>query len=345
MAGRDPRLAPFPRHGREHPERTDCGGGENGDDDDAKDGATSHPNYDALELFEIACHGGGDDENADAFTVAPDVVTYSLLYTHLLEKERGSIPLAASAAESLLQQAVAHSKKAAGSTRRRALAAARRRRSGTKTFREAESALRDLLGEDFGILEETPDLVVVNKPSGVVCFHQRATNAGKIGKKGKKNGDAADVSLEDALLSTGVPLSTLNAQARGLVHRLDRGTSGCLVLAKNDATHARLVADFFRRRVRKSYQCLVEAPSASSAAAAPHGRSTTSISPMPAPLTFPCTDDRRDRTTKWWNGTAVWESTGARRDSDGTQTSSACALCGGSGMAHCEGCTVRTRHQ
>jgi 23S rRNA-/tRNA-specific pseudouridylate synthase len=49
----------------------------------------------------------------------------------------------------------------------------------------------------------------------------------------------------------------LNADARGLVHRLDRGTSGCIVLAKSDECHARLVTDFFLRRNSKSYLALI----------------------------------------------------------------------------------------
>jgi 23S rRNA pseudouridine1911/1915/1917 synthase len=46
-------------------------------------------------------------------------------------------------------------------------------------------------------------------------------------------------------------------EGRGLVHRIDRGTSGCLVVAKTNECHALLLSQFFLRNVRKSYQALV----------------------------------------------------------------------------------------
>ena len=119
----------------------------------------------------------------------------------------------------------------------------------------------------FGIkvLHETPHLMVLSKPSGMVCFHKKSTTAGKLTKSRIKNqtgsqGDEAriDVSLQDALLHAGIPLSTLNAECRGLVHRIDRGTSGCIVLAKTNDMHAKLVTEFFLRKAKKSYQALVK---------------------------------------------------------------------------------------
>jgi 23S rRNA-/tRNA-specific pseudouridylate synthase len=107
-------------------------------------------------------------------------------------------------------------------------------------------------------LHETDDFVVINKPSGVPCFHKKKTTAGKIKKgKGKQKYMASDVSLEDALLNCNIPLSTLNPEAMGLVHRLDRGSSGCMVLAKTNEMHANLVAEFFLRRTQKRYLALV----------------------------------------------------------------------------------------
>ena len=43
----------------------------------------------------------------------------------------------------------------------------------------------------------------------------------------------------------------------GIVHRLDRGTSGVMVVAKNDEAHRKLVADFAERRIRRVYHALV----------------------------------------------------------------------------------------
>ena len=220
----------------------------------------------ALDLFTLACYGNKDNnESYDDFTVQPDIVTYSLLYSVLnlcsTHKEE---------ADEVLQQAQRMSKKAAGSKRRRAMAAARRRqkqpsRTAAPSFQQAEPEIRDLLGEDFAVLYENDDLVVVNKPAGVTSFHKHTTTAGKRRKRKNGNNKQADISLEDALLSPpGLSLSMLNAEARGLVHRLDRGTSGCMVLAKNDAMHARLVTEFFLRHIHKMYTCLVTpAPSSS----------------------------------------------------------------------------------
>ena len=74
---------------------------------------------------------------------------------------------------------------------------------------------------------------------------------------GNNNSFHADMSLEDVLLDVGIPLSTLNHDAIGIVHRIDQGTSGCIVLAKNNDVHARLVTYFFTRSVNKSYVALV----------------------------------------------------------------------------------------
>ena len=168
--------------------------------------------------------------------VSPDLVSYCLAY-------------AASRDSAFLEQAQKYTKKQTGSKRRKQLAAAKR--SKPSSAEEQLEALQNMLGDELAILKETSDYVVVNKPSGVACFHGKTTSAGKSGK---------DTSLVDALLQNRVPLSTLNPQAQGLVHRLDRGTSGCLLLAKTDDFHARAVSEFFVRRSRKSYTALLEAP-------------------------------------------------------------------------------------
>ena len=94
----------------------------------------------------------------------------------------------------------------------------------------------------------------------MVVYHNKKTSAGKLTTSRKKHSlEGLDISLEDALLDMAVPLSTLNPTARGIVHRLDRGTSGTILLAKNDDAHLRLVALFFLRRVKKKYLALVPA--------------------------------------------------------------------------------------
>jgi 23S rRNA pseudouridine1911/1915/1917 synthase len=156
-----------------------------------------------------------------------------------------------------MEQAIRKSKKKAGGKRRKTLAASRRKLK-VSNVGEVEEELRCLCGDDFSVLHETDGLLVVNKPSGVPCFHRKTTTAGKIRKrKGKDAAVADDISLEDALISCNVPLSTLNPEALGLVHRLDRGSSGCLVLAKTDEMHALLVSEFFLRRTEKTYLTVV----------------------------------------------------------------------------------------
>lgn len=185
-------------------------------------------------------------------------------------------------AQHILDRAERYSKKIAGSKRRRILASLSRRKKENRNVRATDNieTLQDLYGQDFDILFENDDIIVVSKPSGMICYHSHKTTDGKIRKKKKKkrekkkkkkidndeendntsNNDGgynADISLEDALLDIGVRLSTLNPEALGIVHRIDRGTSGTLVLAKNNAAHAKLVTIFFTRSANKSYTALV----------------------------------------------------------------------------------------
>jgi 23S rRNA pseudouridine1911/1915/1917 synthase len=93
------------------------------------------------------------------------------------------------------------------------------------------------------IVHEDADLVVVNKPAGMVV-HLGA---------GVKSG-----TLVNALLHHIGALSTAGGELRpGIVHRLDRMTSGLVVVAKNDFTHRSLAAQFKGREVRKTYLLLV----------------------------------------------------------------------------------------
>lgn len=93
------------------------------------------------------------------------------------------------------------------------------------------------------ILYEDEDLLVVNKPAGM------AVHAGAGGSRG---------TLVNALLHRFRQLSTLGGDLRpGIVHRLDKATSGALVVARNDAAHRALAEQFRRREVRKYYVALV----------------------------------------------------------------------------------------
>ncbi|MGI9115336.1 MAG: RluA family pseudouridine synthase [Chthoniobacterales bacterium] len=93
------------------------------------------------------------------------------------------------------------------------------------------------------VLFEDADVVVVNKPSGV------AVHAGA----GQNNG-----TLVDALMAHCTNLSGIGGELRpGIVHRLDKQTSGCLVAAKNDAAHLDLSRQFAARTIEKIYLALV----------------------------------------------------------------------------------------
>ena len=93
------------------------------------------------------------------------------------------------------------------------------------------------------VLYEDEDVVVVNKAAGMVVH----AGAG-----------AARGTLVNALLHRFGRLSTAGGSLRpGIVHRLDKGTSGALLVARNDEAHRRLAEQFRNRRVGKTYLALV----------------------------------------------------------------------------------------
>ncbi len=93
------------------------------------------------------------------------------------------------------------------------------------------------------ILYQDPDLAVLNKPAGMVV-HPAAGHA--------------TGTLVNALLHHLTDLSGIGGELRpGIVHRLDRGTSGVMVVAKNDAAHQELARQFHDREVEKEYIALV----------------------------------------------------------------------------------------
>jgi len=93
------------------------------------------------------------------------------------------------------------------------------------------------------ILYQDADVVVVNKPPGMVV-HPGAGHASGT--------------LVNALLHHISDLSGIGGELRpGIVHRLDRGTSGVMVVAKNDAAHQELSRQFHDREVEKEYIALV----------------------------------------------------------------------------------------
>src|SRR6266567_3769810 len=93
------------------------------------------------------------------------------------------------------------------------------------------------------VLFEDNDLIVINKPAGLVV-HPGAGHR--------------EHTLVNALLSHCPTLSGIGGKERpGIVHRLDKETSGCLVVAKNDQAHRELSRQFGERVVEKIYLALV----------------------------------------------------------------------------------------
>jgi 23S rRNA pseudouridine1911/1915/1917 synthase len=93
------------------------------------------------------------------------------------------------------------------------------------------------------VIFEDDDLIVINKPAGLVV-HPGAGHR--------------EHTLVNALLNHCSALSGIGGKERpGIVHRLDKETSGCLVAAKNDLTHHGLSRQFANRTVEKVYLALV----------------------------------------------------------------------------------------
>ena len=93
------------------------------------------------------------------------------------------------------------------------------------------------------VVFEDDDFIVIDKPAGLVV-HPAAGNP--------------DGTLVNALLHHCRALSGIGGELRpGIVHRLDKDTSGCLVAAKNDVAHRALVRQFAGREVTKIYLALV----------------------------------------------------------------------------------------
>src|SRR6202051_2457767 len=98
------------------------------------------------------------------------------------------------------------------------------------------------------IVYEDDDLAIVNKPAGMMV-HAGAGATDDARNRG---------TLVNALLHHFKTLSAVGGELRpGIVHRLDRATSGLMVVAKNDESHQRLAKQFSGREVHKTYLALV----------------------------------------------------------------------------------------
>jgi len=103
----------------------------------------------------------------------------------------------------------------------------------------------DTLAEDIPleVLYEDRDVIVINKPAGMVVHPAAGNSSG---------------TLVNALLAHCTDLSGIGGEMRpGIVHRLDKGTSGVMLAAKNDLAHQALSKQFATHSIKRIYQALI----------------------------------------------------------------------------------------
>ncbi|HTT66231.1 MAG TPA: RluA family pseudouridine synthase [Bryobacteraceae bacterium] len=131
----------------------------------------------------------------------------------------------------------------------------------------------------LSVLYEDDDLAAIDKPAGMVVHAGAGVHSG---------------TLVNALLGRFQSLSGVGGDLRpGIVHRLDRFTSGVILVAKHDAAHRALAAQFAGRHVEKTYLALV------------HG----AVQPDSGRIEKPITRDPRHRTrmtARLARGRAAW---------------------------------------
>lgn len=95
------------------------------------------------------------------------------------------------------------------------------------------------------VIYEDDELIVINKASGLVVHPAAGNQTGTL--------------VNALLFHCGGMLAEAGGQGRpGIVHRLDKDTSGCMVVAKTDFTHKALVAQFKARETKKQYLAVVQ---------------------------------------------------------------------------------------
>ncbi len=120
-----------------------------------------------------------------------------------------------------------------------------RLKDGDKVSIEAEENQKDILKPfefNVKIIYEDEDLLVIDKPGGLTVHPPQ---------------HSVDDTLVNALIYMKKELSGINAYRPGVVHRLDKETSGVMVFAKNDASHLKLVEQFAKREIKKEYLAIV----------------------------------------------------------------------------------------
>ena len=107
-----------------------------------------------------------------------------------------------------------------------------------------EAISTDAEDVDFEIVYQDEDLAIINKPQGLVVHPCSSTKSG---------------TLVNGLLYKIKDLSGINGQLRpGIVHRLDKDTSGLLVVAKNDFAHVRLAEQIKNKTCHRNYLAVLD---------------------------------------------------------------------------------------
>ncbi len=114
------------------------------------------------------------------------------------------------------------------------------------TLKEAEKRVAPPIDFDVEVLYEDEYLLVVNKPSGLVVHPAPSVK---------------EPTLVDWLIHKGISLSTISGEERhGIVHRIDKGTTGALVVAKDNKTHENLSNQLRDKSMGRYYLALVDCP-------------------------------------------------------------------------------------
>jgi len=113
-------------------------------------------------------------------------------------------------------------------------------------FKEAEKRVVPPIDFDVEVLYEDDYLLVINKPSGLVVHPAPSVK---------------EPTLVDWLIHKGISLSTISGEERhGIVHRIDKETTGALVVAKDNKTHEKLSEQLQDKSMGRYYLALIDCP-------------------------------------------------------------------------------------
>lgn len=114
------------------------------------------------------------------------------------------------------------------------------------SFKEAQKREAVDIDFDVEILYEDDDILVVNKPSGLVVHPAPSVK---------------EPTLVDWLIHKGISLSTISGEERhGIVHRIDKETTGALVVAKNNEAHQKLSEQLQDKSMGRYYLAIIDYP-------------------------------------------------------------------------------------